>query len=381
MLAVRGELSTADSALLSQHVSGCSLCRRSYSDLLAIHAGLISTSPSDTDEELIEALRRSTRKAVLDAIEESEAEPAEQGIPVAESSPTKSWVPVGIAWTTLSMVLTIGGFWLGTQYSEKTPVLVKVPSAAPPVISVTSARGEATPDATAQHQVQQLQAKLDFKNRELNQLQGDESRLHQQLAEGMKELTLTRALLNAKTQQLTQLQDARSQDSAEQVALRIQVQSLTDKLNSQTQSIARERELLARDRDIRDIIGARNLHIIDVYDTDTRGHTKRPFARAFYTEGSSLVFYAYDLPVDPNRTSLAYVAWGQANGTRSSIKNLGILVNDDKGQRRWTLSFSDPKVLAEIDSVFITLEPKPDAGSPSGKRMLTAYLNDTANHP
>ena len=75
------------------------------------------------------------------------------------------------------------------------------------------------------------------------------------------------------------------------------------------------------------------------------------------------------------------MAWGQRNGNKSSIRNLGILFNDDRGQKRWLLDFNDPNVLAEIDSVFITLEASGDAARPSGKRMLTAYLKDEVNHP
>jgi len=52
---------------------------------------------------------------------------------------------------------------------------------------------------------------------------------------------------------------------------------------------------LSAGRDIRDLISARNLHIIDVYDTDSHGKTTRAFGRVFFTEGKSLVFYAYDL--------------------------------------------------------------------------------------
>ena len=58
------------------------------------------------------------------------------------------------------------------------------------------------------------------------------------------------------------------------------------------------------------------------------------------------------------------------------------MLNDDKNQRRWVFNFSDPKVLAEIDSVFVTLERGDlNREEPSGKRMLTAYLDSRANHP
>ena len=145
----------------------------------------------------------------------------------------------------------------------------------------------------------------------------------------------------------------------------------------------RERQLLASGRDIRDIVGARNLHIIDVYDTSPEGTTRKSFARAFYTEGKSLIFYAYDLPARGTENGkFVYAAWGEKNGSKKTVRNLGILLNDDKGQRRWVLNFSDPKVLAEIDSVFVTLERAgTDGEQPNGKRMLTAYLDSQVNHP
>ncbi len=152
-------------------------------------------------------------------------------------------------------------------------------------------------------------------------------------------------------------------------------------MNTQSASLDRERDLLSHGREIRDIIGARNLHIIDVYDTNTAGATTKPFARAFYTEGRSLVYYAYDLPSHQDG-KFSYVAWGESNGNKATIRKIGILFHDDKTQQRWSLNFSDPQVLREIDSVFITLEKNDgDVATPKGKRMLTAYLGTAPNHP
>ncbi len=205
--------------------------------------------------------------------------------------------------------------------------------------------------------------------------------LRKQISDHEQQLANTRTLLASKSAELERVQESANSDRATLIELKYKVQELTERANVETADLQRERDLLSKGREIRDIIGARNLHIVDVYDADAKGHTKRPFARAFYTEGKSLVFYAYDLPAQRGNAQLSYVAWGQKNGRQSSIKNLGILVNDDQGQKRWSLNFSDPHVLAEIDSVFITVEPAGDAGQPSGKRMLTAYLNDAVNHP
>src|SRR6202021_3038165 len=95
-----------------------------------------------------------------------------------------------------------------------------------------------------------------------------------------------------------------------------------------------------------------------VYDTDTGGATKKAFARAFYTEGKSLVYYAYDLPQKKSdEGKVSYVAWGETNGSKASIKKIGLLFHDDQTQRRWSLNFANPQVLAEIDSFFIPREP------------------------
>ena len=37
------------------------------------------------------------------------------------------------------------------------------------------------------------------------------------------------------------------------------------------------------------------MHIVDVYDSDANGKTRKAVGRVFFTEGNSLMFYAYDL--------------------------------------------------------------------------------------
>jgi hypothetical protein len=50
-------------------------------------------------------------------------------------------------------------------------------------------------------------------------------------------------------------------------------------------------------------------------------------------------------------------------------------------QRRWVLKLTDPALLSEIDSAFVTLEKSDDTTkSPNGKKLLSAYLGTPANH-
>jgi hypothetical protein len=39
------------------------------------------------------------------------------------------------------------------------------------------------------------------------------------------------------------------------------------------------------------------------------------------------------------------------------------------------LRFEDPQILAEIDSVFVTVEPPGGSVRPTGRQFLYAYLN------
>ena len=143
--------------------------------------------------------------------------------------------------------------------------------------------------------------------------------------------------------------------------------------------------MLSADREIRDIMTARDLHMVDVVDTDGKGHVKKAFGRAFYTQGKSLIFYAYDLPANKVADGkFVFAAWGSNSNKLSEKKplRLGIFYSDDQNQHRWVMKFEDPKVLQEIDTVFVTLEPEGRPfTSPSGKPILDAYFGTPPNHP
>jgi len=167
------------------------------------------------------------------------------------------------------------------------------------------------------------------------------------------------------------------------VADRTRIRELTEQLAEQSSALDREREMLAANRDIRDLMAARNLHIADVFDTDTKGKTRASFGRVFFTEGKSLIMYAYDL--NDHRVQDAgyhYRVWGKKEGPGQAARSLGIFYSDDKTQKRWVFKYDDPKVLSEIDSVFVTLEPPgKNSTEPKGEKFLYAYLRNQPNHP
>jgi len=132
-------------------------------------------------------------------------------------------------------------------------------------------------------------------------------------------------------------------------------------------------------------MGARKLYIADVFDVDSGSRTKRPFGRVFYTQGKSLIFYAFDL--DRQRgvvNANTFQVWGQketAQGEQALPLNLGILYMDNETNRRWVMRFDDPKQLAEIDAVFVTVEPRGGSRKPTSKPFLYALLRNEVNHP
>jgi plasmid stabilization system protein ParE len=151
---------------------------------------------------------------------------------------------------------------------------------------------------------------------------------------------------------------------------------------AQVRSAERQQKLLATDHDIRDILGARSLHIIDVFDVSGQGEFERPFGRIFFTEGKSLIFYAFDLNQQKGlKRGAVFQAWGQKGEGKEDPRNLGAFYMDDPSQNRWVLRVDDSKALARIDYVFVTDSSHKGGVKPKGKPLLSAFLNGTTIHP
>src|SRR5207249_7405046 len=94
--------------------------------------------------------------------------------------------------------------------------------------------------------------------------------------------------------QLKQVTDERASQVLQYVTLNHKVQELTAALAEKDSQVQEQQTLLSSDRDIRELMGARDLFIADVFDIDREGRTKQPFGRVFYTKNKSLVFYAFE---------------------------------------------------------------------------------------
>jgi hypothetical protein len=174
----------------------------------------------------------------------------------------------------------------------------------------------------------------------------------------------------------------RSEAQGRDSSLQAQIGDLSGQLHEREETINKQDDLLSHDRDIRDLMGARDLYIAEVYDVARDGATQKPYGRVFYTKGKSLIFYAYDLNQEVGvRNASTFQAWGRRGPDKEQALNLGIFYQDNAAKKRWVLKFDDPKALEQIDAVFVTVEPNGGSHLPSGKPLLFAYLKIDPNHP
>src|SRR5262249_2909809 len=228
-------------------------------------------------------------------------------------------------------------------------------SAAAYVPSVPTQRVDSS-DAAARHEQELAQAQS-----KLLELQ----RTIATVTEQRDEVTSRSAILEARVSELTQ-----------------EVREREGELDRRQQEVAKQQDLLEHDRDIRELMGARDLYIAEVHDVTGTGQTNKTYGRVFYTKGKRLVFYAYDLDAQPGvKNASTFQAWGRRGPDKQQALSLGIFYEDNLGKKRWVLKTSDPKTLDDIDAVFVTVEPNGGSHHPSGKQLLFAYLRVSPNHP
>ena len=211
---------------------------------------------------------------------------------------------------------------------------------------------------------------------QLHQASVEKDRLWSQLQEAERSYQLLQA-------ELTTLRSEHEKTLLRTTSLQTRMDELEASARDQERRLKDDEQYLSSDRDIRELMGARKLYIADVFDVDSGSRTRKPFGRVFYTQNKSLVFYAFDLDRQPGiKNASAFQVWGQRDAEEQNrATNLGILYMDSESNRRWVLKIDDPKQLAEIDAVFVTIEPHGGSQKPTGKPFLYALLRKEANHP
>jgi len=244
---------------------------------------------------------------------------------------------------------------------------------------IRALRQEIEHDSSSLDQMKAAQASLE------QSLQGDEAEKQRAAADESsfaQKLDAAQASVQRMQAELESAEERRSQGETRDASLETQIEDFRSELVDREQTIAKQDELLSHDRDIRDLMGARDLYIAEVYDVGRDGTTQKPFGRVFYTKGKSLIFYAYDLDQQSGvREARTFQAWGRRGTDMQEAVNLGVFFEDSAAKKRWVLKSDDVKTLDQIDAVFVTVEPNGGSTKPSGKPLLFAYLKIQPNHP
>ena len=307
----------------------------------------------------------------------------------------------------LILAVTSGAYRLGLR-KQIAPDVKIIPDLAEgqlqKLVQEKNAAGELS--AAQTKKLAELQSESSAKQREIEKLQSalhaveirssELAAVNSQSAAQLQSLLQQRNELNAQLQSVSQayesdktelanLRSERDKTLRQTSALESKIADLSASNRDQERRLKDAEQYLVSDRDIRELMGARKLYIADVFDVDSSSRTKKPFGRVFYTQGKSLIFYAFDLDREPGVLNAStFQVWGQREapqGEQPLPMNLGILYMDNESNRRWVLRFDDPKQLAEIDAVFVTVEPRGGSHKPTSKPFLYALLRKEVNHP
>ena len=261
-------------------------------------------------------------------------------------------------------------------------------------------RGEMNGDratlAASDRKVSELEAEVKDHVAEIATLQSQEANLQSTLQSTTAEKTAAeseRIAANRKMQEEQaaletaqgELNSVRAERNSQLLrigSLETRVLELSASVKDRDQTVQEQKDYLAADRDIRNLIAARDLYVAEVNDVGRDGGTEKPFGRVFYTKGKSLIFYAYDLDQQAGlKRASTFQAWGRTGQDFSAAMPMGILYLDGASNHRWVLRFDNPAALQKIDAVFVTVEPKGGSKKPTGKPLLFAYLKVEPNHP
>jgi hypothetical protein len=407
-LSTTGELTAEEWARLSEHLIGCDACREAQRQYERVVAAAIPAlaAESGADEDVENAPGSwSIEEAENTLMESLRGEPApSRGRPISPYVAPR-WRHAR-RYAVAALILAacgLAGYRIGIHQGRRTDASVSPSGSPAPSTPARIAQSAAAPlpseemkPAPVDDQGAALRSQARQNQQELTKLREKLGQVEEELAERNANLDRSVEDRSELSRQLAQAQanaqslEARlniignqsAQDTLQSLALKTQVNDLKAEIEEKDKQIAGERELLDRDRDVRNLIGARNLYIAEIYDVGQTGDTQKPFGRVFYTKDKSLIFYGYDLDQQPGvKKAAAFQAWGGRGADRQHAVSLGLLYRDDANQKRWVLKFNDARTISQIDAVFVTVEPEGGSAKPSGKPLLFTYLRLDPNHP
>jgi hypothetical protein len=414
-----GQLTAEERKRLQQHLRICPSCREAMQQFDAVVRKTIPAlapdpkqvefdplwSQEQAETALFERLTHEEQSGAIHAGSDGDSV-SEAVATVTRSASQATWRNVWVlcaAGILLCIALGVSAFQVGIRLGVKSAVVRPIAGRRDSAVlqeRVSDAGHEreilSSQMAERDREVSSLRCELGRQSSEMRRMRLVKARLEAELQTGQtdkqdilqrqSELTQKLEAAETKTQGLQQKLEVLGRQSSEDKqranALEAKVVDLTRLLRDREAGISQAQELLAHDRDIRDLMGARDLYVAEVYDVEGTGETKKPYGRVFYTKGKSLIFYAYDLDKQPGvKNASTFQAWGRRGPEWQEALNLGVFYVDNASKRRWILRFDDPKALAQIDAVFVTVEPNGGSQRPSKKPLLFDYMHIDPNHP
>jgi hypothetical protein len=427
-------LNAEETARLNDHLTTCSNCREvlgEYRSLVSDFAAQITTASdecalhheewksAEAESQAKNSLLQNLKVAALQAQSGSRTGgvPLKDRAPAAKAQETKKIAPsmrVALKALPIAAVLVVG-LALSYEFGVRHGVLHAAEhgsgdaqSVAQPIAPIPdrSAEREALTAqlATTYRMIDQLKDRARTQEKALSETIGVKTSLEQKLhqlstqnrdqADALDSVSAQRDALQRQLDEanvslqsvendLNGVREERQKAQLHMAGLEAKIDQLSTELRDTTAAANRQEEFLSSDRDIRELMGARQLYIADVFDVDQNGHKRKPYGRVFYTKGKSLIFYAFDLDEHPGfRKTKSFQVWGSPSEDQTHAVSLGIFYMDSEANRRWVFKSDDPVVLAQVNSVFVTVEPKGESKSPSSKPILYAYLRTApTNHP
>jgi hypothetical protein len=416
-LAAIGELSSSEFDELRKHLADCADCRQVYADFRRLSAGelglVAALKQSDrtpdeagalVDESAVlgRLLDRATRERVHPPTENvfREAELERQRarerfarFKIWLRRPALSYGSLGLI---LCAIAALGAYRLReAQVSPTLHGLTDEVSQWKNRANTIAAAEKSTSESlqTAESERERLRKSLaDAEDKyaalqaQQRSLQAELANVRAQLDQKGQELESARSTTEDKNRQIAQL-ESRVQNAVERteeqrrIAENLQGKLQLAQLQVQQQAATTPEAQGFGDVEAKELFGARDLHIVDVYDVDAKGNTRRSYGRVYYVEKKLLIFYAFDLEDKKhNRAAAGFQAWGYRQPSDGKPESLGLFDVDDASANRWVLKVNNPRVLERIDAVFVTLEPANGSPSPRGRRVLYANLAGPANH-
>jgi len=417
-LAAIGELSSSEFEELQKHLTDCEDCRQMYADFRRVTAGDLGTvaalkhSERSADEAgalvdesavLGRLLDRATREQVQRAtenvppgldLERQRRRERFAALMIWLRRPALSYGSLGLI---LCAVAAVGAYRL--REAQLTPTLQGLNNQVSEWKNRASAI--AAQEKSASQSLQQAESERDHLRKSLLDAQTESAALGAEQRSLEAELASARAQLDQKGHELEAARTTTEDRNKEIAQLEARVQaaarrtederSIAADLQTRLQYMQQHVQLQAAntpeaqgfgDAEAKELFGARDLHIVDVYDVDIKGNTRRSYGRVYYVQKKLLIFYAFDLQDKKhNRAAAGFQAWGYRQPSDGQPESLGLFDVDDASANRWVLKVNNPRVLERIDAVFVTLEPANGSPSPRGRRVLYANLAGPANHP